>query len=145
MTCNNCGSRTPRNALCKQCSIIETHTPDRDADADMTASEPNEYRCSVCETEYLDDGSDGCPDCGSKRRRYIGELAIDGGEPADDAAREYRVPMVGIGGDQGVGWDETVTATSPLEAQRKALEQTDRECAVSSTWLQKHDLLGGSE
>lgn len=80
MSCDRCGSRTPWNTLCKQCALRERHTPARDADADTAATDdPNEYRCCACETEYLDDGLSGCPNCGSKRRQYIGELATDGG------------------------------------------------------------------
>lgn len=92
MSCNRCGSRTPRNALCKQCALAKRHTPARDDDADTAATDDaNEYRCCECETEYFDDGSGGCPDCGSKRRQYIGELATDGGQCADGTDRDGQV------------------------------------------------------
>ena len=76
MTCR-CGSETPRRGLCKQCSLDERHTPDQDGDTPQ--SSVSHYECTQCGTHYRSDGSDWCPECGSKRRRYAGELTSDGG------------------------------------------------------------------
>ena len=79
MTCDRCGSKTPRRGLCKRCSLDERHTPARDEDASQ--SSVNRYECTACGTHYRSDGGDECPECGSRRRRYAGE-------PQTDDARE---------------------------------------------------------
>ena len=70
MSCNNCGSRTTRNRLCKSCSLAERHTPFRD---DTPQPSVRRYKCTACGEHYQTDGSDWCPECGSQRRRYAGE------------------------------------------------------------------------
>lgn len=73
--CPECGRSTPRNGRCKQCAIIDRHDI---SESDYEPSE-NEYVCTACETQYVTDGSDDCPECGSARRRYAGEVVADGG------------------------------------------------------------------
>lgn len=71
MSCNACGEPTPRSDLCKECSLL-----DRFGQAQDEAPEPDilPYECTVCGEHYRTDGSEPCPSCGARRRRYAGEL-----------------------------------------------------------------------
>ena len=80
-SCPDCGSRTPRNGRCKQCAIIDRHD---DTTHDEYVPTVNTYVCTECGERYQTDGSDGCPSCGSRRRRYDGELMADGGQQRGD-------------------------------------------------------------
>lgn len=52
-----------------------------DSRDDAPDPEPVEYECTECGEGYVTDGSDPCPVCGARRRRYAGELvATDGGD-----------------------------------------------------------------
>lgn len=92
--CKRCGQQTPNNRLCKECQRLERQdffvtevegyeTPEEDDDQDD--EDVLEYECTACETKYTTDGQDPCPDCGARRRRYIGPMgsgktaATDGG------------------------------------------------------------------
>ena len=91
-SCPDCGSQTPRNGRCKQCAIIDRHD---DTTHDEYVPTVNTYVCTECGERYQTDGSDGCPSCGSRRRRYDGDLIADGGqtpeeiETLDDLADEF--------------------------------------------------------
>mgnify|MGYP006896944499 CR=1 FL=1 len=70
-TCGRCGGQCTGN-YCKPCQrdkrfgnvdSTETHSPDVSL-----------FACTQCGTEYETDGSDDCPDCGSSRRRFAGDL-----------------------------------------------------------------------
>jgi len=73
--CRNCGSRTTNNRLCSDCQQLErldffnTASEQRDRDRDE-----KEFECTSCGEEYRTDGSDACPNCGARRRRYTGPL-----------------------------------------------------------------------
>lgn len=51
-----------------------TQTVSKDDDCD----EELHHECTACGQTYYTDGSEPCPSCGARRRRYIGPLA--GGE-----------------------------------------------------------------
>ncbi|ELY23225.1 hypothetical protein C500_20586 [Natrialba magadii ATCC 43099] len=80
--------------------------------------------CTNCGTEYETDGSDACPDCGARRRRYIGplpgeetdtepEAVTDGGhtvpeaELVDRAVREAAT-LIDVGDSERVAIDYVV-------------------------------------
>ena len=77
--CSACGENTPRANLCKQCSLL-----DELDDVQESAPEPDvlEYECTACGENYRTDGSQPCPACGARRRRYAGDLdpAVAGGD-----------------------------------------------------------------
>lgn len=73
--CKQCGSRTTNARLCNDCQRLERQgffvsaREERDRDRDEL-----EYRCTACGEKYETDGSDACPNCGARRRRYIGPM-----------------------------------------------------------------------
>lgn len=84
--CKHCGERTSNNRLCNTCQRLRDRgffaTASQRRDEDDEPDEDLEYRCTNCQTEYV--GSKPCPDCGARRRRYIGpmageQVATDGG------------------------------------------------------------------
>lgn len=76
MSCQHCGCRA-KGRYCRDCErdirrgvIHDPDDPDRSDDPDSELH----HRCTACGTEYYTDGSDPCPDCGARRRRYIGPM-----------------------------------------------------------------------
>jgi hypothetical protein len=83
MSCDWCGRPTPRQRLCKECSRSDRR--------DRRGGSPDGnklvlYECAQCALHYRDAGWDGCPDCGSDRRRFVKEVEI-GGEVATDGGQ----------------------------------------------------------
>lgn len=72
MGCNSCGSPTPRSLHCKRCSRIKRLETRLESSPDPDVLE---YECTSCGEHYQTDGSDACPECGARRRRYAGEIA----------------------------------------------------------------------
>lgn len=77
--CAGCGSRVRGRRLCQTCEVTDHHgegVDDRDESdtTDDTLKGTLEYECTNCGTEYEWNGSGPCPDCGGRRRRYIGPL-----------------------------------------------------------------------
>lgn len=91
--CVKCGLPTaPDRRICKDCSMQDRHGvpsdhfDDEGEDEDDTETETRRVECTACGTEYDHDGECACPDCGARRRRYVGPIggkavATDGGEP----------------------------------------------------------------
>lgn len=89
--CKQCGQLTgPKRRICKDCSLENRHgVPSdhvEDDGDDQDDVETKRVKCTECGTEYDHDGDCACPDCGARRRRYIGPIggqavATDGGEP----------------------------------------------------------------
>ena len=75
MTCQKCGSQTPRRRLCRDCARDERHgqaledEQSEEQDQDVLA-----YECTSCGSEYETADPGACPECGAHRRRFIGEL-----------------------------------------------------------------------
>lgn len=67
-TCNRCTAPC-NNDVCIAC---KRELNELDRGGYESNAEPHE--CTQCGTEYETDGSDPCPECGSTRRRYAGEL-----------------------------------------------------------------------
>lgn len=94
--CRRCGARTTNPRLCKECQRLErqdffvtgVEERDRDDHDGHNGSDELEYECTACGHHYETDGSDPCPKCDARRRRYVGplpgekEVATDGGTPA---------------------------------------------------------------
>lgn len=76
MTCDLCGSPTPRSTYCKECSRLQERDTVQDGARSVDVSE---YECTSCGSLYVTDGSDACPECGARRRRFAGEVLADGG------------------------------------------------------------------
>ena len=80
MSCQHCSNRC-KGRYCTACErairrgII--HDQDDPAGKDGLANELH-HECTACGEEYYTAGTDPCPACGARRRRYIGPLA--GGE-----------------------------------------------------------------
>ncbi|RQG93707.1 hypothetical protein [Natrarchaeobius oligotrophus] len=94
--CRKCSRPTgPNRRICTDCSLEKRHgVPSDHFDDEDENSEDNEsddaetrrVECTACETEYDHDGQCACPNCGARRRRYIGPIgseavATDGGQP----------------------------------------------------------------
>jgi hypothetical protein len=69
-TCGRCGSRCTGN-YCAACARDKRHGID---DYGTESADALPHKCTQCGTEYTTDGSADCPDCGSSRRRYAGEI-----------------------------------------------------------------------
>jgi len=70
-TCKRCAA--PTNArLCSSCQIDRRYGNTNDGG--QSSSEELPHECTQCGTGYETDGTDACPNCGSTRRRYAGEL-----------------------------------------------------------------------
>jgi len=80
--CSDCGKRTTRRGRCRQCAIIHVYDGDSQPQPDTRESG---YECTSCGKHYITDGSDPCPDCGARRRRYLGEVVTDGGQPDEES------------------------------------------------------------
>lgn len=89
MTCDDCGRQTPRAGRCKQCALHERYTPSDDSDAPAPTS--SRYECTACGAHYRTDGSDPCPECGSQRRRFAGELRADGSGDSVTGLAEFGI------------------------------------------------------
>ena len=78
--CKRCGQRTPNNRLCKECQRLERQdffATDVEGYESNDRDEPEdelEYECTACGAEYTTAGQDPCPECGARRRRYIGPI-----------------------------------------------------------------------
>lgn len=68
MTCADCGEPC-QGRRCRDCTRWRRRQGGRGA-----RSEVEEMQCTSCGNQYLTDGSDACPLCGSRRRRYAGDL-----------------------------------------------------------------------
>ncbi|WP_226043449.1 hypothetical protein [Natrinema sp. DC36] len=88
--CKQCGQLTgPNRRICHDCSLENRHgVPsdhfEDDEDDQEDGVETKRVECTACGTEYDHDGDCACPDCGARRRRYIGPIggqavATDGG------------------------------------------------------------------
>lgn len=80
MSCQHCGSRY-KGRYCTLCERAIRRGIIRDPDSpeyDTAGNEQLHHECTACGEEYYTDGSEPCPACGVRRRRYIGPLA--GGE-----------------------------------------------------------------
>ncbi len=72
--CAKCGQNTgPSRRVCKDCSLEDRYGTAVDEDDGRDRDDQLEYRCTGCGAEYR--GERACPDCGARRRRFIGELA----------------------------------------------------------------------
>ncbi|APX98559.1 hypothetical protein [Natronorubrum daqingense] len=98
--CKHCGQRTTNNRLCNRCQTLEHRDFFVETDGQPTNTDDAlEYRCTNCGCEYTAAGSESCPDCGSRRRRYIGPLsgeqpnertlATDGGRDTHQGTLEF--------------------------------------------------------
>lgn len=87
MSCRRCGTQTP-NDYCQMCSVERKYEHlaadlagdgdgGKDDGTDNGGESMYEYECTQCGTRYQTEGSSGCPDCGSHRRRYVGPLRGD--------------------------------------------------------------------
>lgn len=83
MTCEQCGSRTTRPRLCRDCARDQRRATATEAEAEAEAivNGPNDpadrvYLCSDCGGEYEADprGRIECPDCGAALHRCLGPV-----------------------------------------------------------------------
>jgi len=89
--CPDCGEQTPRRGRCRQCAIIHIH---EEADQPELDDREAGYECTSCGNHYITDGSEACPNCGARRRRYLGDVVTDGGQP--DEGGHISKPTCGI-------------------------------------------------
>lgn len=89
--CRKCGRRTTNPRLCRDCQLDERYTEEsrrlasaEDEDEDDQDDEPElPHECTACGAEYETAGDDPCPECGSRRRRYVGPL------PGEEGYQEF--------------------------------------------------------
>lgn len=74
MTCKRCGSRC-QGRYCQSCERDVKHGNAAADQSQPDSQDAKQYECTSCGETYEDDGFSGCPECGSGRRRYIGEVA----------------------------------------------------------------------
>lgn len=72
MSCELCGSQCV-GRYCKECGQ-DYHRDETPVSTVASAPNVNLFECTVCGTEYETDGSDACPGCGARSRRYAGPL-----------------------------------------------------------------------
>ncbi|MCU4926936.1 helix-turn-helix transcriptional regulator [Halobacteria archaeon AArc-dxtr1] len=85
--CRNCGARTTKPRLCKQCQRLERQGFFADSgSASDSQSQTQELECTDCGEIYRGTTASECPTCGATRCRYVGplpgedkEIIADGG------------------------------------------------------------------
>jgi len=73
MTCQRCGDGC-QGRHCRDCER-DLRFGNAGADQSQPKRDELKYECTECGAEYEDADLGGCPECGSARRRYIGEVA----------------------------------------------------------------------
>ena len=81
-TCR-CGQFIQSGTLCKDCER-EQRLGSFSTANDQPERTERCYECTNCGHTYADDGYDGCPECDSSRRRFVGEVAIEDQGDDDD-------------------------------------------------------------
>lgn len=85
---NDCGGYAGKGySLCQMCRVEEYHDQSGGQDQDDGAKpDAKAYECTKCGTEYEGQLSDDCPDCGSRRCRYVGPIGDGGRRVATDGS-----------------------------------------------------------
>lgn len=96
MTCVSCGARC-QGRKCKTCLLndrAENMVARQQGDTGADVDEPTLVECTAdgCGQEYWYDGDNACPECGARRRRYVGPL---------DGKADNRPPVRGARGGRG--------------------------------------------
>lgn len=73
MACNDCGTVIRGSkAYCETCALDRLYGG-RGADDAPEQPDSVTVECTACGTVYDHDGSNSCPDCDARRRRYAGD------------------------------------------------------------------------
>jgi predicted nucleic acid-binding Zn-ribbon protein len=89
--CNKCGQRIQSGRLCQTHLLADRDGDDVDVDQNDPVDDSTPVECTQCGTRYDHDGQ-ACPECGSRRRRFVGD------DDQDDGDGNGAAPLVADGG-----------------------------------------------
>ncbi len=86
MPCAKCGMPC-QGRKCRTCGDADHQkdyygvpADDTNSDSVDSATDSKPFECTSCGTVYEHDGTNACPECGARRRRYAGPIAAGGDE-----------------------------------------------------------------